>query len=65
MKDGKISPGRKYYYLMTYIYNNVRKFCGEHILIKFFFRCIIDIQKNFKTKRQEPASLPLKILALL
>ena len=32
-------------------------FYGNHILIKFFFGCIADIQKNFKKKRQVPASL--------
>ena len=42
---------------MIYIHNNVWKFCGDHILIKFFFGWIIDIQKNFKKKRREPASL--------
>ena len=31
----------------TYIHN-VWKFCGDHISIKFFFGCIIDIQKNVK-----------------
>ena len=33
---------------MIYIDKNVWKFCGDHILIKFFFGFIIDIQKNFK-----------------
>ena len=36
---------------------NVWKFCDDHILIKVFFGCIIDIQKYFKKKRREPASL--------
>ena len=33
-----------------YIQNIVWKFCGDHILIKFFFERIIDIQTNFKKK---------------
>ena len=41
----------------TYTHNNILKFCGGHILIKFFFGCIIHIQKKFKKKRQKPASL--------
>ena len=28
--------------------NNVLKFYGDHVLIKFFFGCIIDIQKKKK-----------------
>ena len=47
VKDGNISPGRKYY-IKIYIHINVWKFCGDHILIKFFFGCIIDVQKNPK-----------------
>ena len=57
VKDGNISPGRKYLYEKIYIHNNVWKFCGDHILIKFFFGCITDIQTNFKKMRQEPPSL--------
>ena len=41
----------------VYIINYVLKFCADHILIKFFFGYIVDIQKNFKTKRQETALL--------
>ena len=51
VKVGIISPGRKY---------NVWRLCGNHILIKFFCGCIIDIQINFKKKRQEPASESLQ-----
>ena len=40
-----------------YIHNNVWNFYGDHILIKFFFGFIIDIQKSFKKKRQEPTTL--------
>ena len=57
LKHSNISPGRKYHYVKIYIHNNVWKFCGDHILIKFFFGCIIDIQKNFKKKLRESASL--------
>ena len=57
VKDGDISPGRKYHYEKIYIHNNAWKFCGDHILIKFFFWCIIEIQKNFKKKWREPVSL--------
>ena len=39
------------------IHNNGWKFCGDHILINFFFECIIDMEKIFKKKRSEPASL--------
>ena len=56
--DGNISPGRKYHYGTIYIHiMNVWKFCGDHILIKFFFGCIVDIQKSFKKKRRKAASL--------
>ena len=48
MKDGNISPSRKYHYGMLHIHNNVWKFCAEHILIQFFFGCIIDIQKKYQ-----------------
>ena len=37
--------------------HNIWKLCVEDILIKAFFGCIIDIQKYFKKKRQQPASL--------
>ena len=30
-----------------YIHNNVWKFCGDNILIKFFFGCRLEIQKKF------------------
>ena len=39
VKHGNISPGRKYHYEEIYLHNNVRKFCGAHILIKFVFGC--------------------------
>ena len=55
---GNISPpGRKYHYGKIYIYNNIWKFCGDYILIKFFFECIIGIQKNCNKKQWEPTSL--------
>ena len=47
----------EYQYERIYIHNNVRKFCGDHILIKFFPVCTINIQKNSKKIRQVPASL--------
>ena len=53
----EIFPDRKYHYGKTYIHNNVRKFCGDHISIKFFFGYIIDIQKDFKKYRREISSL--------
>ena len=47
-KDGNISPDRKYHYGKIFIHNNIWTFCGNHILIKFFFGCIIDIKRNSK-----------------
>ena len=38
----------EYHYGKIYTHNSVWKFCGDHILIKFFFGCIIDILKNYK-----------------
>ena len=33
---------------------NVRKFCGDNILIKFFFGCRIDIpKKKFQKKKKK------------
>ena len=46
-----------HHYGKIYIHNNVWKFCGDHILSKFFFGCKIDIQRNLKKKRREAASL--------
>ena len=47
----------KYHYGKIYVHNIEQKLCGDYILIKFFFECIIYIQKNVKKKRQEPVSL--------
>ena len=47
----------EFYYEKIYIHNNIWKFCDDHILIKFFFGCIIDIQKNFEKKQRQPSSL--------
>ena len=46
-----------YHYGNIYIHSNVVwKFCGGHLLINFFFGCIIDTQTNFKKNRREHAS---------
>ena len=42
---------------LRHIHNNVWKFYGDHVLNKFFFGCIIDIQKKIKKERREHASL--------
>ena len=57
VKDDNVSPGIKYQYGKIYMHNNVWKLCDEYILIKVFFGCIIDIQKYFKKKRRETASM--------
>ena len=46
-------------------YNIVWKFfCGDHILIKFFFGCIIDIQKKLKKKKEFQATESIFMLFL-